>query len=341
MIADLKRIGSSRRNAGMRWLVPAFLAILAVIMIIVFTDRGNWKSAREPVDLSEKLTMAAQDNPSFSIYSSSDSLAVDDTAMRTVRMLRGGPVDSVAIGKFYGLMIGVQNYTERGLAPLTQTLSDIQRMADVLNKNYIFDTILLVRNPTRREVFAVMKRMAAMLEENDNFLLFYAGHGEVDVNGDQGYWLPIDAEMKNSANWISNNDIKHFIYGLKARHILVISDACFGGSIISMREVRGEIIQQFDRFTLKSFRLKSRTSISSSFGEPVPDRSSFLNYLIDNLNANDEPILTDEQLYNLTLESMRQRVDEDIPKPYFAPIKDVGDNSGNFIFIRKTSGPPI
>jgi hypothetical protein len=238
------------------------------------------------------------------------------------------------IGKFYGLLIGVQDYSDPEFRDLNQPLSDIHRMSDILNSNYIFDTIFLMPNPSRKEIFEVFNKLERILRENDNFLLFYSGHGDIDENGDQGYWLPKDAEKNNTANWISNNDIKHFIFGLKARHILVISDACFGGNIIT-KSVPEDIEQHFDPFSLQSFKRKSRTSISSSFGEEVPDRSVFLAYLIENLKVNEKVILTDEELYFMTIESMRKGVAAKIPKPCFMPIKDVDDNMGSFIFIRK------
>jgi serine/threonine protein kinase len=334
MISDLRRSEKISVKSINRWLIPASLAIILILLVIGFAGKIIRIFDKESNAFPVKMTLASQDNPSFHIFSCGDSITVGDSMSRGVNTLQSDQMDSISIGKFYGLLIGVQDYLEPALDKLTNPLSDIHRMAEVLNTNYIFDTIIMVSNPSRKEIFEVFKSLGSMLKENDNFLLFYAGHGSIDKNGDQGYWLPKDAEMRNSSNWISNNDIKHFIYGLKARHILVISDACFGGNIIT-RKLPDDLDQHFDQFTLQSFKRKSRTSISSSFGEEVPDRSVFLNYLIDNLNVNDQMILTDEELYYLTLESMRNGADERVPKPCFMPIKDVDDNMGSFIFIRK------
>ena len=35
------------------------------------------------------------------------------------------------------------------------------------------------------------------LTENDNFLLYYAGHGELDTVNDRGHWLPVDADANS------------------------------------------------------------------------------------------------------------------------------------------------
>ena len=40
------------------------------------------------------------------------------------------------------------------------------------------------------------------LNENDNFLIYYAGHGYYDETLDQNYWLPIEADKEDDSEWI-------------------------------------------------------------------------------------------------------------------------------------------
>lgn len=48
------------------------------------------------------------------------------------------------------------------------------------------------------------------MTEQDNVLIYYAGHGEIDKRSQTAYWLPVDSETGNSANWISSQSITEF-----------------------------------------------------------------------------------------------------------------------------------
>ena len=44
------------------------------------------------------------------------------------------------------------------------------------------------------------------------------GHGELDKQTDNGYWLPIDADPKIPNRWISDVDIKSNLRAIKAHN---------------------------------------------------------------------------------------------------------------------------
>jgi len=64
----------------------------------------------------------------------------------------------------------------------------------------------------------------------------------------------------------------------------------------------------------------------------VPDRSAFVKYLLERLNDNTEKYLTSEQLFS----SFRMAVinNSDVV-PQYGEIYNVGDEGGDFVFIRK------
>ena len=66
----------------------------------------------------------------------------------------------------------------------------------------------------------------------DNLLIYYAGHGELDNDEERGYWLPIDADTTKRSKWINNSYILDNIKATKAKHVLLISDSCFSGSLL-------------------------------------------------------------------------------------------------------------
>jgi len=64
----------------------------------------------------------------------------------------------------------------------------------------------------------------------------------------------------------------------------------------------------------------------------VPDRSSFTRYLLDRLNENEEMYLSSEQLFS----SFRIAVINNSDAiPQYGEIRNVGDEGGDFIFLRK------
>ena len=46
-----------------------------------------------------------------------------------------------------------------------------------------------------------LDELRAALTESDNLLIYYAGHGVLERDSGEGYWLPVDAEEDSQANW--------------------------------------------------------------------------------------------------------------------------------------------
>ena len=80
------------------------------------------------------------------------------------------------------------------------------------------------------------------------------------------------------------------------------------------------------------YELPSRKAMTSGTLTEVPDRSAFVRYLIDRLTENQEKYLTSEQLFS----SFRMAVinNSDVV-PQYGEIRNVGDEGGDFIFIKK------
>ena len=82
--------------------------------------------------------------------------------------------------------------------------------------------------------------MTKKLKENDNLLIYYAGHGELDKSENRGYWLPVNASTKSRAEWISNQRIVDRVKATKAKHVLLMVDSCFSGSLMRGGELSEE-----------------------------------------------------------------------------------------------------
>lgn len=239
-------------------------------------------------------------------------------------------------GKFYALIVGVSDYTDPSIPDLDSLpVKDAVKLSNVLSAYYTFDkeNITLLKNPTRREIVIALDDLAKKAGTNDNVLIFYAGHGHYEDDNGIGYWLPKDAEVANSSNWLYNDQLVASIKKIKSLHTLLISDACFSGSIFKTRAVNMSTATDFVK---KKYQLPSRKAITSGTLKTVPNVSVFLKYLIQNLSTNKDQFLTSSQLF----QSLEAPVGNNAPSvPQYGVIQNVGDEGGDFIFIRREAIP--
>jgi len=149
----------------------------------------------------------------------------------------------------------------------------------------------------------------------------------MDMEADIGYWLLSDA-TQSRYTWLSNSAITDFIKVCKARHILLIADACYAGSIYSSRGMMDNASMAIQDL-IKS---KSRKAITSGGTTEVTDESKFAEILVDQLQTNTEQFLPSLQLYNLIQKPV---LANSMTSPRWGPINNVGDDNGDFIFILK------
>nr|MBP6826116.1 caspase family protein [Saprospiraceae bacterium] len=136
-------------------------------------------------------------------------------------------------GNNYVLCIGIDDYEKQ---PLHNCVRDVKAFTQVLIERYDFKeehiTYLLNREATREEINDRLRAYADLITEEDNFLLYYSGHGKFDKLEDEGYWLTYGCDFKNYANkGIANQEMVRKIKTLKARHIVLFIDSCFSGSL--------------------------------------------------------------------------------------------------------------
>ncbi len=85
----------------------------------------------------------------------------------------------------YALLVGVDAYADRTIPPLRFAERDAQALARVLAERYGFEVRCLVGEQARREVIIKVLRTGrlsesvAPMESSDQFLFFFAGHGEL------------------------------------------------------------------------------------------------------------------------------------------------------------------
>jgi len=249
---------------------------------------------------------------------------------RTVSDKPEGEKEDFSEANYYALLISVGEYEDSDITDLDQPIEDGLRLKEVLTRKYSFDSknIKWLKNPTREEMIVTFDNLGKKLTVDDNLLIFFAGHGYWDKNLEVGYWLPSDSKRSNPANWFANSTIRDYVGGIKARHVLLISDACFSGGILKTRNPFTEASPG----VIKIYNLASRKAMTSGTLNEVPDESVFMKYLIKQLEQNEEKFLTSEQLFT-TIKPAVLNNSETIPQ--YGTIQSAGDEGGDFIFILK------
>jgi hypothetical protein len=137
---------------------------------------------------------------------------------------------SGGLGRYYALVIGNSRYDH--FAPLPSAETDAKAMAAVLKDAYGFEVTLLV-NARAKQVLTTLYELSQNLAENDNLVVFYAGHGKRDLRNRRGWWLPVDAAADAAArtNWLANQEVSDRLALIPSRHILVLADASYVGDI--------------------------------------------------------------------------------------------------------------
>ena len=232
---------------------------------------------------------------------------------------------------YYALVIGNNNYQH--LEKLDAAENDAKVIADVLEKKYGFKVNLLLNadyDTTVNSLFAITSK----LKKNDNLLIYYAGHGELDKAENRGYWLPVDASYELRSKWVSNQRIVDRVKATKAKHVLLMIDSCFSGALMRGGNLIKRDISIDEKYILRLKNKKTRLVITSGGNEPVIDsdggsHSLFAYKLIETLKQNKD-VINSQYLF----ENIRKYVIANTDQtPELALVHKTGHDGGDFLFF--------
>ncbi len=106
------------------------------------------------------------------------------------------------------MLIGVSEYPDPEIMNLDQpAIPDAEKLYNTLTQIILSIKKMLhyLNSPTREEIISELDRLNRVITEDDNLLVFYAGHGYWDSQDEVGYWLPSDSKKANTANWMRNS----------------------------------------------------------------------------------------------------------------------------------------
>lgn len=254
------------------------------------------------------------------------------------RFDKARPGENVAMGDYHALIIGNNQY--QNYSTLVTAVNDARATEKVLREKYRFKTKLLL-NANRYQILSALNELRETLDKDDNLLIYYAGHGKIDPKDNVGYWLPVDADANNNINWISNKAITDILNVIEAKHVLVVADSCYAGTLTQtpiariQTDIPADVRTQWMKVMAET---RARITLTSGGVEPVSDggggrHSVFAKAFLGTLSSN-EGILEGYSLYSGVLERMAAQTSPlDKPQtPLYAPIHLAGHESGEFFF---------
>jgi len=239
----------------------------------------------------------------------------------------------VDFGTYHALVIGNTGY--KHIEKLVSPKADANAISKLLRDEFGFK-VTTIMDATRADIISAFAKMRASLKERDNLLVYYAGHGIVDDATQRGYWLPIDAERDVPTNWVSTADITDMVRAMSAKHVMIVADACYSGTLMRTASARVLTAREKVPWLKRMSEKRARVVMSSGGMEPVMDSGggehsvfakAFITALKENTGAFDALTLFETLRRPVVLNSDQT--------PQFADIRNAGHDGGEFIFVRR------
>lgn len=260
---------------------------------------------------------------------------------------RGGGFSAAvdqAVGRldYHALVIGINSY-QSGIPKLDTSVNDARAVKDLLVGKYGFAPQNVIElydgAATRSNIIRTLRELSISLDENDALFVYFAGHGIEDIATSTGYWIPADATPNAYETYVSNADIRTYLRAIKARHIFLVSDSCFSGTLLAQRAMPGEIDE---RFYARKAASRSRVVLTSGGNEPVMDagksgHSVFCYFFLKTLQDYEKPYLIPTQIFA----EVGPLVGNNAPQtPQWGNLREAMDEGGELVFVNRQYQAP-
>jgi filamentous hemagglutinin family protein len=178
--------------------------------------------------------------------------------------LAQAPESATRPGRRIALMFALQNYNDDGVPDLGTPHSDAVLVSAALRERLGFET-RVVRDATREQMLDQLRALGRELIEEDQVVVYFAGHGYSFSGTDLAFWLPVDAEITRANAWISSADISRLLHRMPARQILLVADSCYSGSFA------GAGLSGVSDDVMRAMTGRAVMAITAGGDEPVAD----------------------------------------------------------------------
>ena len=265
----------------------------------------------------------------------------EDATSRQIDFKRSHSPKPKRRGRSFLLVIGIDAY--QYIRPLSNAVRDAQSLTRVLQDRYQFEeaytTELYNQAATREEIFSAFDHLGGEVTEEDNLIIFYAGHGYYNTELEIGYWVPVDGKDGRSGTFIEHSAIRTYLRSIDSHHTFLIVDSCFSGNLLANH---GRNASPVNVYADKVDRYPSRWCFAAGMIEEVSDgyigdHSPFTQSLIDFLEHNEEPRLPIQELINKVSIATSYNAEQ---TPISGVIINTGSHTGQFVFDLKPDFMP-
>jgi len=248
---------------------------------------------------------------------------------------------ALLFGQYRAIVIGNNHYQDsNGIwTNLKTAVKDAENVANLLEADYGFSDITLLKNAGRKEILGEFKKLSKRVEPNDNILIYYAGHGHLDKDEQRGYWIPTDGQGYDDTTFIRNSTIRDEINIIaeKTKHTLLVSDSCFSGSLLRGGNRGPSSMELSQGYYVKVANKKSVQVLTSGGNEYVDDsyrnsgHSPFTYFLVNELKYNKQKYVSLSELATNIIKAVANNSEQ---TPLYGVLANAGDELGEFIFVR-------
>lgn len=240
---------------------------------------------------------------------------------------------------FNALLIGIDEYDY--WPDLVNPVNDVKTIAQELERNYGFTTDILLNADKNRIIGKIREVAEKQYTENSELLIVLSGHGHFDEFAKTGYFVPANGKRaeddKIFDSYIAYPIIQNIITNSGCKHVLLVLDACYGGTFNIQIAMRGgeDTYRSVtaEKFVTLKLPFKTRLMLSSGGKEYVPDgrpgqHSPFMRKFLEGLRdyGGQGGILTTEELKANYMNYVE-------PQPYLLPFDHGHEAGGEFFFI--------
>ena len=235
------------------------------------------------------------------------------------------------------LVIGINEYTNA--PPLGYAVSDAEEIKDILITELGFEkdkvTYLSDKDATKSNILKSFLRFSnGDTKVDDRLFVFFAGHGHTrsGVKGEVGYLVPHDADMDDFSTFIRWDELTRNAELIRAKHILFVMDACYGGLAVHRDLKPGSsrfLKDMYQRFSRQVITAGKANEVVADSGGPLPNHSVFTGHLIEGIRgkaANEYGVITASGLMAYVYSKVSNDINSE-QTPHYGQF----DGDGDFI----------
>lgn len=183
----------------------------------------------------------------------------------------------LASRKDYAIVFGTDKYDE--WSNLTNPVNDAETVGRELEESYGFEVEVVTNTNLRTMKEKIVSLYDKSYQENDQLMIFFAGHGQFDERTTRGFLVAKDSKevdiIKDS--YFSYSELRDLVDNIPCQHVMLVLDACFGGTFdqdIARSGSRGADntdLASRTEFIERKLRYRTRAYLTSGGKEYVKD----------------------------------------------------------------------